>query len=121
MRKYLFLTLLLILVTISSSCIYKKQPAVKQEIKSEKIDLWLQKDLKKAGKNDLIHFFIICSHEPSNKERREIEEKGVIINTVAGKILTAQATKQQIITLTGLSYVEYLQGSKPVKPKKKKF
>ncbi|MCK5146102.1 hypothetical protein KAR48_05060 [bacterium] len=118
MRKFLFFTLLLILITISSSCIYKKQTAVKQEIKSEKIDLWLQKDLKKAGKNDLIHFFIVCNHKPSNMERREIEEKGVVINTVAGKMLTAQATKEQIKALTGLSYVKYLEGSKLLKPKK---
>lgn len=121
MRKYLFLTQLLILTIIISSCISKKQTATKQEIKSEKIDIWLQKDLNKVGENDLIHFFVICNHEPSTKERREIEEKGIIINTVAGKILTAQATKQQIVTLTGLSYVKYLEGSKPVKPKKQDF
>nr|MBC8183764.1 hypothetical protein [candidate division KSB1 bacterium] len=95
----------------------KNQASKTLTISSNKYDIWLNKQLKNAENEDFIHFSVICQHELSIRERREVEKTGVKINTLTGTIFTAQATKKQINQLAGLAFIKYLKGSKPVKLK----
>lgn len=118
MRKILIVIMLLLsYALISSSCTQKNQATKTQKFASHKFDIWLNRQFKNAEKEDVIHFSVICQHELSTWERREIEKSGVKINTLTETIFTAQATKEQINHLAGLPFIKYLKGSKPVKPK----
>jgi len=118
MRKILVVIMILVIhVLIFNSCIQKNQATKTQTLAANKFDIWINKQLKNAGKGDIIHFSVICKHELTNRERREIEKTGVKINTLTGTIFTAQATKEQINQLAGFTFVKYFKGSKPVKPK----
>ena len=121
MRKILVLIMLFIIYALTSltfnSCSQKNQAKKTQTLSSNMFDIWMNKQLKNAGDDDMIHFSVICQHELSNRERREIEKTGLKIQTLAGAIFTARATKEQINRLAGFAFIKYLKGSKPVKPK----
>jgi hypothetical protein len=109
------ITLLMIHVLIFNSCKQQNQVSKEDTLTSNKFDIWMNKQLQNAGKEDIIHFSIICEHELSTGDKEEIGKTGAIINTFAGTIITVQATKEQINQLADLTFIKYFKGSKPVK------
>lgn len=127
MSRYLLLLFAAgaLLATAAPGCKSKKKPAeTKTEVASagskqpnQKMDPILQQELAKAETGEKIEFLGEVSGELNNDLKAELEQSGVDIRTVAGKIFTASGEKAQIEALAAHDKIVFLSGSRKFKQK----
>lgn len=122
MKKYIvlqfFVILIICFVTIYAYSCMKGGPKdrlVSQS--SDKYDLWMYKAIQETEADDVIRFSVICKDDLTRNERVQVEETGVLINTVAGDVFTAKGTKKQIKELAAMEFVLKISSAKPMKPR----
>lgn len=108
--KMMFIFLFVFLIVFSScECTRNNANGV-----TEKLDVRLRKKVETEDQEE-VSFFIECNTEISDDLREEIENTGVVLETITGNLSTARGWPNQIKALAERDFIVRLRMAKSTK------